>query len=114
MEILIRIAAAGLSAAGVAALFRALPWPERWLRRKPWSCSACTGAWSAMLVLMTGLFEWPGVRNATLLWFGATAVAAVVHRYLYPPELDFGQPDVGRVDTVDAATLSRSDDSPST
>jgi len=88
MEILIRTLALGLAAGGFAVLFRALPWPAEWKKRKPLACSACMAGWSALFVMTLALYSWPGWRQAILLWLGATAVAAVVHRYLYPPEIE--------------------------
>lgn len=35
----------GLAIAFVAEFIRALPWPERWKRQKPWSCNTCMTGW---------------------------------------------------------------------
>ena len=79
-------------AAGIAALFRALPWPKSWLERKPWACSACLGGWGALaaVVLVVG---WPGLRMLVILWLAATPIAAMVVRYLFPPPISFDGED---------------------
>lgn len=83
------VAANGLLAAGLAGLFRALPWSEAVKARKPWSCVVCLaghGSWLAMLVLFS---VWPGWRTALEVYFGSLAIAAVALHYLYPPDVSF-------------------------
>lgn len=83
----------GLIAAGIALLARALPWPRRWLERKPLGCAVCLGghgSWAALL--LNG--EWLGLRELALLYFGATAIAAVVVAYVFPPPFSLPEADL--------------------
>jgi hypothetical protein len=72
----------GIITTGVAALARALPWPQAALARKPLACVACMAGWCSMAVLAVAgaLGYWqPSTWPLTLLhWLGATGVAAVL------------------------------------
>jgi hypothetical protein len=86
---LTRLLVVAVAAAGIAILFRALPWPKSWLRRKPWVCAACAGghgAWVALVIQG----EWYGWRLTALFYFCVTAVAAWVFHQVFPPAVDFG------------------------
>lgn len=78
---------------GIAILGRALPWPTRWLARKPLGCHACLGghaAWMAMLARS----EWYGWHEAVLVYFAATALGAwMASQVIPPPVFDFGDLD---------------------
>lgn len=83
---LLNILQLALAAAGLALLFRALPWPRSLLSRKPWGCSTCLGGHGAWIsLLLNG--EWYGWRATALIYFALTAVAALVVHQIFPPEI---------------------------
>ena len=81
------IALLGAAGAGLSLLARALPWPPRWLEAKPQACAACMGGHGAWAAMLLG-WEWPA--NGVLAWLGAAALAATIHRWVFPP--DWGPP----------------------
>lgn len=92
----------GAGAAGGAAVVRALPWPKRWLERKPLVCPICLGGWGSLLALVLaaeGLDLVPWTRSwegclalALGLWGASTALAALVLAKLYPPPFELPEP----------------------
>jgi hypothetical protein len=82
----------GLSSATVALLFRTLPWPAAWKRRKPLSCAVCLSTWSALLVValslvadLTILAPYEGdfalAGSFLLKWFSSSAIAIIITTY---------------------------------
>lgn len=47
------VLALAFPASGTVAIFRALPWPAAWKKRKPLSCMLCMSWWSTWAVLLT-------------------------------------------------------------
>lgn len=81
----------GVAAAGIALLFRALPWPKEWLKMKPWACSTCLGfhgAWVALL--LRGTFD--GYAQLSFDYFVAGAVATLIVARVHPPEVELPLP----------------------
>lgn len=81
----------GLAAAGIALLFRALPWPRSWLQVKPWVCATCLGhhgAWVALLLR----YQWDGWQQMALLYFAVGAIATVIVHKIFPPEFELPLP----------------------
>lgn len=81
----------GLTAAGAALLFRALPWPKAWLKVKPWACNTCLGfhgAWVALL--LHGEFD--GWLPLAALYFATGSIATVIVARIHPPEIDLPMP----------------------
>lgn len=92
--LVLQIAAA---AAGAAILFRALPWPRSWLKRKPWACATCLGGWGSFVSLGLHYPDLPfevdwstfdTYRQLAILWFACTAIAALVVNYIFPPPFE--------------------------
>lgn len=79
------------AAAGLAALLRALPWPAKWLQRKPLACPVCMGMHAALLVLLLR-GEWPSSWAEVSLivreYLALGAVAALVVAKLFPPPIE--------------------------
>lgn len=84
----------GLVTAGVALLIRAAPWPPAWLRVKPLACPVCVGLHSSLLVILA---RWVATHEVPMVFFSmdtATqyfahgAIAALVLRKLYPPDIE--------------------------
>lgn len=84
----------GLVTAGVALLIRAAPWPPAWLARKPLACPVCVGLHSSLLVLAT---RWLSAHETPMIlfsldtaaqYFAHGAIAALVLRKLYPPDIE--------------------------
>jgi len=83
----------GVGAAGIALLFRALPWPKSWLKVKPWACSTCLGfhgAWVALLLLHGAALSF--TLQLALQYFIAGAVATLIVARVHPPELELVLP----------------------
>lgn len=82
----------GLVAAGIALLGRAMPWPARWLKLRPWSCNVCLsfhGAWVALL--LRG--QWDGWTTLIWTYFAIGAVATPLVAKIYPPEIELPLPE---------------------
>lgn len=81
------------AAAGLASLLRALPWPAKWLQRKPLACPVCMGMHAALLVLLLR-WEWPmswtwtEVSLVVREYLALGAVAALVVAKLFPPPIE--------------------------
>ena len=77
----------GLTAGGIAVLTRSLPWPRRWLSRKPLGCSVCMGghgAWVSLLLWRNEISIDVGVVPE--LYFAVLAIGAIVYVKVVPSE----------------------------
>ena len=90
LEVLVTTILLGIAAGGVAMLARALPWPHAWKAKKPLGCATCMGghaAWLVMLVAgLTGSIVFTPLPAIVAIYFGATAIAAVLNALALPPE----------------------------
>lgn len=82
---LVAVALDGLATAGVAMIVRTLPWPKRWLARKPLACALCLSVWAGLAVgfaQVVGGFSAPEWTSAWVVlrglrYLGAVAVSVV-------------------------------------
>ena len=95
--LLIEIVLLALVAAGLAAAFRALPWPKGVLATKPLSCVLCMAfhaTWICELLLAFGAGLWSHDAHALTLIrvAGATGLATflLAQTGLFAPPLDLG------------------------
>ena len=82
----------GLGAAGVALLFRALPWPKPWLKVKPWACNTCLGFHGAWVALLLRGEVPASFWQLVLQYFVVGAVATPIVAYIHPPEIELPLP----------------------
>lgn len=77
---LLKIIVLAFAATGFGALSRALPWPKKLSKRKPWACAACWGGWSSLFVygcaIVTELYKWDGFAYFCLDWMVMTGISA--------------------------------------
>jgi len=81
-----------LAQAGLAAFARALPWPARWIARKPLACPVCMSGWAGFAVWGAAVADGWLVEAPLLLlgagWFAGIAVGALIFSRLYPPPIE--------------------------
>lgn len=103
LTVLVCTVLAGLSAFGFSALFRALPWPARWLASRHWAvrklfdCAACAGGRGALLstpLWLWGLGAQPTLVEGGLIYLGATGIAAYFYAQLFPAPLILDDPSL--------------------
>lgn len=100
LDALLTGAVVGLASAGFALVFRALPWPERWLTdprwfwQKFWHCTTCAPTRVSLLVAVIGALQGAAwwATAAGLGWWGPTfivgtawAVGTYVYSFAAPP-----------------------------
>lgn len=77
---LLKVVALALAAVGFGVLARALPWPKKLQKRKPWACAACWGGWSSLFVYLVAIaadvYQWDGFAYFCLDWMVMTGISA--------------------------------------